>query len=96
MPRIKRPHNEGKVEGQKLKIQEIIDTLNTPSAPLDETLPVDSNDTAAAPVSESGASLVPPSPVLYRVLISPAFPTPISQPAGAWLDVHLLCTNSPP
>ena len=51
IPRTKR--NKGRVEGQKLKIQEIFDTLNAPSAPL----PVDSRGAATTSKSESGAPL---------------------------------------
>ena len=51
MPRTK--HNKGKVEGHKLKIQEIVDTLNAPSTPL----PVDSRGTATTSKSETGAPL---------------------------------------
>ena len=50
-PRIK--HSKGKVEGHKLKIQEIFDTLNTPST----SLPVDSRGDATISKSESGAPL---------------------------------------
>ena len=41
-------HNKGKVKGQKIKIQETLDTLdlNAPSAPFDETLHAGSHDIA--------------------------------------------------
>ena len=51
MPRTK--HSKGKVEGHKLKIQEIFDTLNAPSAPI----PVDSRGSATTSKSGSGAPL---------------------------------------
>jgi len=50
-PRTKR--KKAKVEGHKLKIQEIFDTLNAPGAPL----PADSRGTATTSKSESGAPL---------------------------------------
>jgi len=59
MPRTKR--NKGKVEEQKLRIQGIFDTLNAPSAPLDETIPVNSYSAATTSIPESGAPSTPPS-----------------------------------
>ena len=63
------PHNgysKDKVGGHKLKIQEILDTLNAPSSPLDETrnvgesaanlAPVDPHRIVTTSVSESGTS----------------------------------------
>ena len=50
-------HSKGKVEGQKLRIQEILNTLNAPSVPFDGTLPPDSRDTVTARISDSGALL---------------------------------------
>ena len=58
MPRNK--HNKGRVEGHKQKIREIFDTLNAPSAPLNETLPTGSHDTPTTSTSESGAPLALP------------------------------------
>ena len=58
MPRAK--HSKGKFEGQKLRIQEILNTLDTSSAPLDGTLPVDSRDTITASISDDGAFLAQP------------------------------------
>jgi len=57
VPRTK--HNKSKVEGQKLKIQEILKTIDAPTAPLNEVLPVDSC-TATTAIPESGASIAPP------------------------------------
>ena len=65
MPRTK--HNKGRIEGQKLKIQEIRSTLDAPSA----LLPVDSHGGATTSTSESGASSVPLSPILYGALVAP-------------------------
>ena len=53
-------HNKSKVEGHKLKIQEILDALNAPSAAFDENLPVDSHDDVTSSTSESGAPLASP------------------------------------
>jgi len=55
MPHIK--HNKGKVEGQKLKIQEIFSALDAQSAPFDGTLPIDYRDTVT---TDSGALLALP------------------------------------
>jgi len=77
-------HNKGEVEGHKHKPQETPGTLNTPSAPLDETLP------------NTGAPLAPPSPISYSVLITPAFSTSIFQLVEVWSDAHLLYMNFPP
>ena len=65
MPRVKR--NRDKVEGQKLKMQEILDTLNVQSSPPDETpslgkrvphlTPADSHNVARTSIPESGAPL---------------------------------------
>ena len=79
-------HDKGKVEGQKLKIQEILDTLNTP---LDETLPADS-------IPESGTPLSPPLPILYRAPTTLTFSISISQPTNVWSDVRSRCMNFPP
>jgi len=68
IPRAK--HNKGKVEEQKLRIQGIFDTLNAPSASLDETIPVNSYNTATSSIPESGAPSAPPSQILYGVLIT--------------------------
>ena len=75
-PRTK--HNKGKIEGQKLKIQELRNTLNAPSAPLDGlggTIPVDVHDTATASTSENGAPSILPPLILYSVPIIPVFST---------------------
>jgi len=48
-------HNKSKIEGQKLRIREILNTLDASSAPLDETLPLGSHDTVTTPTSDIGA-----------------------------------------
>jgi len=53
-------HNKGKAKGQKIKIQEILNTLNPPSVPLNETLPAGSHNTTTTSISESGAPLTLP------------------------------------
>ena len=94
IPRVK--HNKGKAEGCKLKIHETPDTLNAPNAPTDRTLPIGSRGTATTSISESGASLAPPPPILYRALIIPTLQTSTFQPMDVWPDVCSLCMNSPP
>ena len=56
MPRAK--HSKGKFEGQKLRIQEILNTLNAPSAFLDGTLSVDSRNTGTTPISDTSGALL--------------------------------------
>jgi len=68
MPHTK--HYKGKVEGQKLKIQEILGTLDAP--PPDETPPADSHNVAATSTPESGAPLTPPLQIFYGALITSA------------------------
>ena len=102
MPRVKR--NRDKVEGQKLKMQEILDTLNVQSSPPDETpslgkrvphlTPADSHNVAGTSIPESGAPLALFRRSVQR-LIAPALSTPTFQPADGWSDVHSLCTSSP-
>jgi len=94
MPRTKR--NKGKVEGQKFKIQEILGTLDAPSAPIDGSLSADSLNTATTSTSESGAPSPPSSPISRGVLTTPTFLISIFQLAGVWSDVHSLYVNSPP
>ena len=93
MPRTK--NNKSKAKGQKVKLktQEVLDPRDAPNIPVD---PIDSHGTATASLPESGASFIPPSPILYRVPTAPALPTSICQPAGVWSDAHLLRTISPP
>jgi len=88
MPRTKR--NRDKVEGHKLKIQEIFDTLNAPSAPL----PADSRGIATTSKSESGTPLARFH--RSRADHSCLFNFAIFQPAGVWLDAHSLRIHSPP
>ena len=104
LPRVKR--TKSKVEGHKRKIQEKLDTLDVPSAPLDGTLSLSERVPNLAPVdphaaattsaaSGSGTFSVPPLPIPYGVLIIP-LSTSMFQPADVWSDAHLLCMNSPP
>ena len=97
MPRTRR--NKGKVEGQKLKIQEIHNTLNAPGASLDGTLSLSelvSADSATTSVSGSGMFSASPSSISYGVLITPAFSTLVFQLVDVWSDARSLWTNSPP
>jgi len=71
MPRVK--HNRGKVEGHRLKVQEILDTLNAPSAPPDEAPHAGPRDIAASSISESCVSSALLSPILSVVLIISPF-----------------------
>ena len=80
MPRNK--HNKGKVRRHKVKIQEILDTLDSPGSPLDGTLLVDFPDAVTTAMSENGALSALPLPTSYRVLIISPFSTSISQLAG--------------
>ena len=96
-PRTKRNKgNKVKVEGQKLKIQEILDTLDAPSAPLDGSLPANSPDTATTSTSESGAPSAPSMLISCKVLTAPTFSIAIFQLADVWSGVRSLCMNSPP
>ena len=78
MPRTKR--NKGKVGGQKFKIQEIRNTLNAPSAPLDTlegTLPIGSHDSATTSTSEIGTPSVLCLLISYGTLFSqPRYSSP--------------------
>jgi len=81
------------VDGCKLGIQRILGALYEPSSPLDENLsagdrppylaPVDTA-TVTIPVSESGASAVPPTPTLYSILSTPWFVLPRIQRFSLW------------
>lgn len=78
-------YNSYRVERHKLEIQEILDTLNAPTPPVDETpsvdergvklAPTDRCDAATTSAPESGTSFVPPSRTLYGILITPYFST---------------------
>ena len=78
LPRVRR--NKSKVEGHKLKIREILNTLEAPSTPLDGTLslservpnlaPVDAHAAATTPTSGSGTSSVLPFPIPHGVLLT--------------------------
>ena len=91
MSRVK--HNKVKAKERRFKTQDTPDTLDAPSAPLDETIPLTSPPTS---ISESGASLAPHSLILHGVPITPTLPTSIFQLTGVWSDARSLCMNSPP
>ena len=94
MQRIK--HNKGRDEPRRLKAQEIPNTLDAQSEPLDETPPVGSRGTATTSMPESGTPLAPPLPILCGVLTAPTFSTSTLKDTDVWLDAHSLCMNSPP
>ena len=77
--------HKDKVEGHKMEIRGILDTLGAPSSPIDQTIrvgkraadlaPADPHDTATIPAPESGMSLAQSSPILYMIPIIPYFST---------------------
>ena len=88
-------HDKGKIEEHKLKIQEILGTLDATGSPLDsENLSM----VARAPklalvgppvitsVTGDGMSLTPPSPALYGILIAPRYLS-FSTPTLQFVDV---------
>ena len=86
-------YDKGKIEEHKLKIQEILGTLDAPDSPLDsENLSMVARAPKLAFVSppvitsviEDGMSLTPPSPVLYGILIAPRYLS-LSQPQNSSL-----------
>ena len=84
IPNIK--YNKEKVEGHKLKIQEILGTLDAQSSPFDknprvgERVPhiasINPHGTVKTSVSEIGATLALSSPILYRIPIASRFRLP--------------------
>ena len=93
-------HNKGKIEGHKLKIREIHNTLNAQNTPLDGALssserapgsaPADSREAATTSASGSGMFSAPPLPISYGVLINSALSTLTFQPPDVWSDARSL------
>lgn len=99
-------YNQGKVEGHKRKIQEILGTLTAPSSWPDENPgagefiphlePVGLDHSAMAAVPESGATFATLLQILYRILTASASPTSTPQPANVWSNAHSIYMNFPP